>query len=197
MRLNKLPIIPNPTLIDKVLANIQTGLIENIDWLDVAFGRAQRLVKIIEGRKYFTPNVYAGGQIGRAANDYIEVSPDANIGNFSFFWINDPQTVDWRPKQQSDLIADFDLIVWFDLRKVYPGEQNNRNTEALKNQLLNVLNGGFLLREGRIIINQIYELAENIYREFTLDEVDNQFLMHPYGGFRFSGELTVSQPCKI
>ena len=43
----------------------------------------------------------------------------------------------------------------------------------------------------------IYELAENVYRGFTLDEIDNQFLMHPFGGFRFEGVLSVNQPCNI
>ena len=55
------PIIPNPVLIDRVLGNIQTGLMDNVDWLDVAFGRAQRIAKVIQGKRYYTPNVYAGG----------------------------------------------------------------------------------------------------------------------------------------
>ena len=172
------PIIPNPVLIDRVLGNIQTGLMDNVDWLDIAFGRAQRIAKVIQGKRYYTPNVYAGGTEWRGDNDYIDVSPDANIGNFSFFWIDDPQTVGWVPK-------------------VYPGQLNNRNTEALKNEILTVLNGGFWLKDGTIVINRIYELAENVYRGFTLDEIDNQFLMHPFGGFRFEGVLSVNQPCNI
>lgn len=189
------PIIPNPVLIDRVLGNIQTGLMDNVDWLDVAFGRAQRIAKVIQGKRYYTPNVYAGGTEWRGNNDYIDVSPDANIGNFSFFWIDDPQTVGWIPKEQSEIKAPFSLIVWFDLRKVYPGQLNNRNTEALKNEILTVLNGGFWLKDGKIVINRIYELAENVYRGFTLDEIDNQFLMQPYGGFRFEGMLEVSESC--
>lgn len=189
------PIIPNPVLIDRVLGNIQTGLMDNVDWLDVAFGRAQRIAKVIQGKRYYTPNVYAGGTEWRGNNDYIDVSPDANIGNFSFFWIDDPQTVGWIPKEQSEIKAPFSLIVWFDLRKVYPGQLNNRNTEALKNEILTVLNGGFWLKDGKIVINRIYELAENVYRGFTLDETENQFLMQPYGGFRFEGMLEVSESC--
>ena len=101
------PIIPNPVLIDRVLGNIQTGLMDNVDWLDVAFGRAQRIAKVIQGKRYYTPNVYAGGTEWRGDNDYIDVSPDANIGNFSFFWIDDPQTVGWVPKEQSEIKAPF------------------------------------------------------------------------------------------
>jgi len=187
----KAPVIDNPQLIDIVLGEMQTGLVSNLGWLDMAFGRAQRLVKTIETKKYFTPNVYTG-----KGNEYIGVAPDSKIGNFSFFWLDDPQTMNWLPGQQGDIKTNFSLIFWFDLRRVY-NEANNRNTELLKANILRTLNGGFPMRSGRIKINRIYEQAENIYRGFTLDEVDNQFLMHPFAGFRFEGELTIIEPCLI
>lgn len=88
---NKAPVIANPELLDRIIGNIQTGLVDNLPWLDKAFGRAERLVKYDGNRKrYFTPCVYVG------RNDYIEVTPDANIGNFSFFWVDDPQGVSWE-----------------------------------------------------------------------------------------------------
>lgn len=185
---NKAPIIANPQLIDRVIGDIQKGLVDNIGWLDRAFGRAERLVKIIGGKKHFTPNVYAGD------NEYIPVAPDSKIGNFSFFWIDDPQSVVWIPNQQGDIKAPFALIFWFDLRRVY-NTADNRNKEALKAEILRILNGGFWLKNGRITVNRIYDLAENIYRGFSLDEVDNQFLMHPFGGFRFEGILEIEEPC--
>lgn len=186
---SKAPQFDNPQLIDRVIGDIQNGLVENIGWLDMAFGRAQKLGKMIENKKYFTPNVYTGN-----GNEYKPVAPDSNIGNFSFFWIDDPQTVEWVPKESGQIKTPFSLIFWFDLRRVY-NDQNNRNTEALKAEILKTLNGGFWLKNGRIKVNRIYEQAENIYRGFTLDEVENQFLMHPFAGFRFEGELTINEPC--
>ena len=88
------------------------------------------------------------------------------------------------------------IIFWFDYRKIF-NEASNRNKEALKRQILDVLNGGFWLRHGGYKINKVYELAENIYRGFSLDEIDNQFLMHPFGGFRFEGELSIGETCKL
>lgn len=184
----KAPVIDNPELIDRVIGDIQKGLVKNIGWLDRAFGRAERLVKMVNNKKYFTPNVYAGG------NNYIPVAPDSKIGNFSFFWIDDPQNVIWIPNQQGEIKAPFALIFWFDLRRVY-NDANNRNKEALKAQILRELNGGIQLKKGRIAISRIYDLSENIYRGFSLDEVDNQFLMHPYGGFRFEGIMQIEEPC--
>ena len=68
-----------------------------------------------------------------------------------------------------------------------PGEDDGRDTESVKAEILHVLNGGFRLRSGSIDVTKIYELAENIYRGFTLDEVDNQFLMHPLCGLPLRG----------
>lgn len=192
---NNAPVIKNPVMLDKIIGEIQTGLVENIPWLDVAFGRSQRLTKVMNGKRIVTPNVYCGGWNGRGENDYIETSPDSKIGNFSFFEIEDPQTIDGGPWAR-EITAPFSLIVWFDLRRVY-NEAENRNTELLKAEILRVLNGraGWHLTHGRVTVNRIYERAENIYRGYSLSEVDNQFLMHPFAGFRFEGKLQFDELC--
>jgi hypothetical protein len=189
------PVIKNPVMLDRIIGEIQHGLVENIEWLDAAFGRAQRLTKEMNGKRIVTPNVFCGGWKGHGPNDYIEVSPDSKIGNFSFFEIDDPQTINAGPWAR-EIKAPFGLVVWFDLTRVYD-EASNRNTEQLKAQILHVLNGraGWHLTGGRIVINKIYERAENIYRGYTLSEIDNQFLMHPFAGFRFDGLLEFEELC--
>ena len=189
------PVIQNPVMLDEIIGEIQTGLVGNVSWLDVAFGKSQRLSKLINEKKVITPNVYCGGWNGHGENDYIEVSPDSKIGNFSFFEIDDPQTIDAGPWAR-EIKAPFSLIVWFDLTRVYH-TATNRNTEKLKADILHVLNGraGWHLTSGRVVINRIYERAENIYRGYSLSEIDNQFLMHPYGGFRFEGILEFAELC--
>ena len=189
------PVIPGAVMLDRIIGEIQKGLVDNIGWLDAAFGRAQRLTKKMNGKTIVTPNVYCGGWRGHGDNDYIEVSPDSKIGNFAFFEVDDPQTIDagvWA----RELSAPFALVVWLDLRTVY-NSPKNRNTEALKAQVLRVLAGrtGWHLTEGRITIARIYERAENIYRGYTLSEIDNQYLMHPYAGFRFEGILNYAELC--
>lgn len=189
------PVIPNAVMLDRVIGDIQQGLVDNISWLNAAFGRSQRLTKMMNGKKIVTPNVYCGGWNNHGKNDYIETSPDSKIGNFAFFEIEDPQTIDAGPFARQ-IKAPFGLIVWFDLTRVY-NTATNRNTEKLKAQILHVLNGraGWHLSGGRIIINRIYERPENIYRGYTLSEIDNQFLMHPYAGFRFDGILEYDELC--
>lgn len=190
------PVINNPVLLDKIIGEIQQGLVDNLSWLDAAFGRCQRLTKITSANKRIvTPNVYCGGWNGHGENDYIEVTPDSKIGNFSFAEVDDPETIELGP-WANRFNAPFSLIFWFDLKRVYQSE-TNRNTELLKAEILHVLNGGtsWHLTEGRLTINRIYERAENIYRGYTISEIDNQFLMHPYAGFRFDGVLEFNEIC--
>ena len=96
-RLNNAPRVKNPVMLDRVIGEIQIGLVENLPWLDVAFGRSQRLTKMMNGKRIITPDVYCGGWHGHGENDYIEVSPDSKIGNFAFFEIEDPQSIDAGP----------------------------------------------------------------------------------------------------
>ena len=189
------PTIPNPVMLDSVIAEIQTGLTEQLSWLDAAFGRSQKLVKMMNGKRIVTPNVFCGGWNGHGPNDYIEVSPDSKIGNFTFFEIEDPQTITPGPWAR-EIKSPFGLIVWVDLTRVY-GKADNRNTEKLKADILHVLNGrtSWHLSHGRIVINRIYEKVENIYRGYTLSEIDNQFLMHPFWGARFDGLLEYDELC--
>lgn len=191
------PIIPAPVLVDAKIAELQQILVANLPWLDAAFGRAQRLSKKMNGKTIITPNVYCGGWRGHGENDYIEVSPDSKIGNFSFFEVNDPETVEWQLRQQMEIVTPFSLIFWFDTRRIF-GVGDNRNISHLKNEILTLLNGRTGLRfhtNGHLTITQIYERAENIYRGYSLSEIDNQFLMHPFGGLRFDGTIKMLQPC--
>lgn len=191
------PILPAPILVDAMIAELQRILVANLPWLDAAFGRAQRITKKVNGKTIIVPNVYCGGWNGHGENDYIEVSPDSKIGNFAYFEVEDPERVDWQYRQLMDVETPFALIVWFDCRKVLVGEMN-RDVSHVKNAILGLLNGwtGMQLHNGgRLEINRIYERAENIYRGYTLSEIDNQYLMHPYAGFRFEGIITMMQPC--
>lgn len=185
------PVIPDVVMLDRVLGELQKKLVE-LPWLDVAFGRAQRLVKIVNGKRIISPNVYCGGWNGHGKNDYIEVSPDAHIGNFSFFTIDDPQTLDGGPWART-ITTPFGLVFWMDLRKVF-GSDTARNTEMLKAQVFDLL-GKVAIGGAYIRLNRTYEIAENIYKGYNISEVDNQYLMHPYWGFRLDGELKYDEFC--
>ena len=128
------PIIENPELLDKIIGNIQQGLADNLPWLDKAYGRAERLVKMTtSGKRIYTPNVYAGG------NEYTELTPDSKTGNFCFFTVDDPQDVTWERGFYAGIKCPFSIIFWFDYRRIF-GSADNRNKEQLKKQIIEALN---------------------------------------------------------
>ena len=45
--MDRVPIIKNPELFDRVIANIQKGLADGLPWLNYSFGRADRANGII------------------------------------------------------------------------------------------------------------------------------------------------------
>lgn len=185
-----LPNITTPYLFDKVIGEMQQALKNGLPWLQHSFGRAERLIKVIDGKRIYTPNVYKG-------NDQYEVLlPDDRMRCFSFFVLSEPQEMLNRVQNEIRIKAPFSLIVWFDLRVVEKVMQlpDERNTEQVKEQILGVLNTAFP-KKGSFTVQRIYERAENVFEGFTLDEVQNQFLMSPFAGFRFYGELIVTNDC--
>ena len=86
------------------------------------------------------------------------------------------------------------MIVWVNLESIFEGSEE-RNSEAVKAEILKVLTRETFLTSGRITVESIYEKAESIYEGFSLKEIDSQFLMQPFAGFRFEGELTFFETC--
>lgn len=185
--MERIPIKTNPALFDKVIGYIQTGLADNLTWLNYAFGKAERLVKNFNGKRVYSPNLYVG------KNEYELITPDSGIGNYCFFTLDEPQDVSWNVGDRTYIKAPFSLIVWVDLRTIET--EDERNTESIKQDILRTLNGKLWMKEGRITINKIWEKAENIFKGFTLDEIDNQFLMQPFCGWRFEGILEAYTDC--
>lgn len=176
----------NPHLFDVAINDIQTALNDECDWLNSIFGRCERLVKEINGQRYFTANWY------KKANDYILIAPDEGLGNFCFFVLDEPTDLEnYFAGDVTRCNIGFSLIVWCDLRTI----STDRGTEGVKEEILNILNGHVHLHSGRMTINKVYERAENVFRGFDYEEIDNQFNMHPFAAFRFEGELMVDTLC--
>ena len=188
MKIDKAPKLTNPVMIDRVLACIQDALIDRIGWLDYAFGRAQRLVTRREQRDHYYPGVYI------EKNEYLNVLPGQGLGNRTFFMVDDPHTVEFNPRRYNTIRSPFSLILWYDLRTIFKGT-TERNTEEIKRQILRVLTNSVLPNGSRIEITRIYEQAENIFKGYSLKEIDTQFLMQPFAGIRIEGTLIYREEC--
>lgn len=186
--LPKSPKPKNPVMLDRALAYIQDELIKNIGWLDHAFGRAQRLVTQREHKTWYYPGVYIGD------NEYLNVLPGQNIGNRTFFVVDDPHTIEYNPRMYNLIKTPVSLICWYNLSDIYPNGKE-RNTEDVKRQILRVLTTLTMPNATRLELEKIYEQAENIFKGYSIREIDTQYLMQPYAGLRIEGILTYREEC--
>jgi len=179
-------------LFDKVIGGLQAELKNRLPWLDESHGRAERLIKMVDGKRYYTPNIYLGN------DQYDVILPDDRRGCYSFFVLSEPQEVMSLVQTEVRVKSPFSLIVWVDMRRVEKKMQlsDMRNTEYVKEQVLSVLNTS-CTKKGSISVHRIFERAENVFEGFTLDEVQNQYLMSPFAGFRFQGEMIVTNDCNL
>lgn len=174
-------------LFDRVIQDLQDALGE-LSWLSHVFGRSERLVQMKDGIRKYTPNVYRG------KDDYISLLPDNTyLGNYCFFVLEDPQTVSVPLQTLNRVCAPFSLIVWVDMRRI-GAAADDRNTERLKEDLIKTIRTAWV-KKGGVVLNRIYERAENVFQGYSLDEVDNQYLMSPFAGFRITGELITDEEC--
>ena len=177
MRTPNIPTLAEPRLIDLAFAELQTALVAKLDWLDHAFGKAQRLKEQRDKKTVTYPAVYAGRK------EYLEVFPDEHIGNFTFFDVEDGEEIGHIGRATINLEVKFGLIVWFDYRKVYRSDWQQRTIENVKAEVIEAIKTSTLSRSS-IRMEKSWERSENIYKGYTDKEVRQQFLMRPYGCFR-------------
>ena len=184
------PRITTPYLFDKVIRELQKALKDGLPWLENSFGRVERRVTEVNERRLYVPAIY------QQDGQYGIMLPDDRLGCYSFFVMHDPQEVLNRMQTEVRIKSPFSLIVWVDMRRVEKKMRmpDERNTEYIKEQVLSVIETASK-RKGHISINRIYERAENVFDGFSLDEVKNQLLMSPFAGFRFYGEMIVTNDC--
>ena len=75
-------------------------------------------------------------------------------------------------------------------------EMAGPNADVIEKVLDAVASPG-VLRSGGITVNRVYHRAESVFDGFSLDEVDNQFLMSPFYGLRIQFDLWVDEDCNV
>ena len=183
----------NPVLLDKVLQDMQKSLMERLKWLNYAFGRAYKLVEHRpDGNKFIYPAAYTGNE------EYVSLLPNDNYGNFSWFDIYDPQKITQVVQSLPQYTFSGAIIFWYDLSSIYE-DKSVLYTEEIKDEIIRVLTTpGIITTTGKLVISDIYECFENIYKGYSIEKIynnysykgegiqsiDKQFFMYPYAGIR-------------
>lgn len=195
----------DPVLLDKILQDMQKSLMNRLKWLNCAFGRAYKLVEHRpDGNKFIYPAMYNGN------GEYVSLLPNDNFGNFSWFDIYDPQKITEVVQSLPQYTFSGAIIFWYDLSSIYEDE-TVMHTEEVKDEIMQVLTTpGLITTTGRLVINDIYERFENIYKGYSIEkiynnytykgegiqDIDKQFFMYPYAGIRIEFTLTTRELCQ-
>jgi hypothetical protein len=195
----------DPVLLDKILQDMQKSLMNRLKWLNCAFGRAYKLVEHRpDGNKFIYPAMYNGN------GEYVSLLPNDNFGNFSWFDIYDPQKITEVVQSLPQYTFSGAIIFWYDLSSIYEDEIV-MHTEEVKDEIMRVLTTpGLITTTGKLVINDIYERFENIYKGYSIEkiynnytykgegiqDIDKQFFMYPYAGIRIEFTLTTRELCQ-
>ena len=195
----------DPVLLDKILQDMQKSLMNRLKWLNCAFGRAYKLVEHRpDGNKFIYPAMYNGN------GEYVSLLPNDNFGNFSWFDIYDPQKITEVVQSLPQYTFSGAIIFWYDLSSIYEDE-TVMHTEEVKDEIMRVLTTpGLITTTGKLVINDVYERFENIYKGYSIEkiynnytykgegiqDIDKQFFMYPYAGIRIEFTLTTRELCQ-
>jgi hypothetical protein len=195
--INSVHVPENAKGLDLGFAEVQAHLKETLPWLNYAFGKSQRLVKTNLERDKFNrnfPSSYRYPAVHISEGVYESLLPRSDLGNFCFFSVEDPVKSEYINNKVDSIEADIDLIFWFNLSEIYP-DVKSRDLEKLKMDILTALNDTMFLKNSRTEFSKVYERLENIYKDYSLDETESQFMMQPYGGLRFKGTISMPTFC--
>lgn len=185
---------PQPVNLDAFIYQAQLLLADGLPWLERAFGRSWKQYQKRTGmgkteglgRGYAYPGVYAGKR------EYFNCFPNDTLKSYCFFSPRDtaePATASdssggrYEIGIKNEWRQPVDLIFWFNSAKVRPGVDYPA-TENLLADVRRVLRGiSFFTPNG------VYYQPENIFEGYSLDYVQEQYLMQPFGGFRIAGVM--------
>lgn len=181
------PQIANGINLDRLIEQLRIDLQNRLFWLDLAFGRvyrARRVQNVASKNAEFYPETLKGQNSG---NRYIDLSPNDKLGNYCFFYTPDPVehgTVE-NPADPSNFLANRVFLIFWGNLDLISTDLNYRFTELLKEDVR------FVLRDHTdFIISREFEEPDQVFKEFDIRELNNQFFKNPYYGLRF--ELSVS-----
>lgn len=191
----KIPIIKNPLGVDAIIQPIQIALGQELPYLTASFGRSFTSEKLDANNiREVYPKCF------QQKNDYINVLPNDELVGYSFWRVNDPQSIiNYNPGFRNRMNVPVDLIVWVNLRRIDPQLMGNPDSgdgqyvysEWIKKDILETL-GDFKSMQ----LNAVYEEVRQVWTGYTIDFSKFKGSEMPYHSFRFNGTLHYMDNCK-
>lgn len=187
--MERTPIKNQPRMMEALIQEMQLQLADGLPWLRHVFGKAERTQHKVDGHKFYEPSVYVGG------GKYERIVPDAGgWGNYAFFYTDTETRVtrSSRVMPYFDVEGELNMIVWCDMRDIEA--EDDRNTESVKWQVLQVL-GGMRLTKGRVELERVLEQDKEVWENYSFREETGETNMWPYCAFRFRFKAECNSEC--
>ena len=179
--------VSNPVLLDAKIAEIQTALkTANLSWNQYSFGRAYKHVRLEDGAKVYYPAVYQG-----AGKDYLSMFPNDNMTNYSFVYASSPQDLQSSDEGTHTYETEISIILVFQFAKI-SSLYDNRFIERIKYDVIEALK---LVSD--LLINTVYDDIEDCFADFSVEQIESQFISDQYGALRLDCDMRYENDCLI
>jgi hypothetical protein len=169
-------------LTDDFLKEFNTNIVNALTWLNNPLGKIQAITKEVEGDRVQVPAMFVDGR------EYIELYPNDKLANMSWWDFAPIELTGSRPKARYSLGAKFNMFL--DLRKIYPLEEDSRDLENAKLEVINALYN-ITLKTGSITPLAVSENYEDVYEGYALPDAQDRLFMQPYAGLSFEMDIMV------
>lgn len=191
--LTRTPVVADPlALLEAGFAPTLSDIETALPWLTRCYGVATKLEKTgTDGKgKIMYPAVFAGG------TEYINLLPDEALGNYCYIDVEDGAELLRTTHRVRGVKAKAAFVFWLDVRKGFGAtDPDTISVSALIDSADAVLHR--LQSPGlRTQVTRYWVRSEHIYRGYTVNEIEHQFLMRPYAGFRIDLDVVyVPESC--
>jgi len=182
------PQITTPVLEAKVVQDLQ-NLFSPISWLENAYALTRIGIEKTEKVSEFKyPQIYSGDSTKKS--EYYDLRPNDKLKSYCFFEIDAPYEYD----QTQELATYFlSVVFWFNLAKI--SGRNYDYSSELVAHVLKILKASDY--HAKLEDIKIEKRPDEIFAKYSMDEMESQFLMYPYGAFKISFKITDEADCFI
>lgn len=175
-------------LIDSFIVEFNTGIVQSLTWLNNPLGRLQELSRNLDGGLVRVPAAHT------INGEYIDLLPDDTLTNYSWFDFDPIEFKSFRIPAKFKARGTWKLFL--DLNSIYENK-DPRYLENVKYEIVNAL-GSLTLKTGAFRGGSISERIQDVYKGFSITNVQDRYFMQPYAALNVSFEAYIrNQVCGV
>lgn len=178
--------------IEWAIKDMQAVLKSKLNWLTHPYGRAYRIDKQGEEKRFVLPEVYVGNTDGKYS--LMPVTPDNDKKAISFFTIGRERPLTKDLVASNYLSWEVGLIFWVNLELINKELSKTEDfTQNLIKDVRRVINRELLGSGYKTEITTVDREYNEIFKEFNLQE--RRYIVMPFSAFRFNLLITLKEGC--